>query len=558
MSAFKARSIFVGTFAVLMVAGCTADGVALLPGPDYGEDGGQDAGEDEADDTDGGEVDEGFDELLDLGGGGEARALTCQLQDELDAALPCDRPPTTTTLAPVVAWSWTGPDGEDSVLVTPLVANLDDDNLDGAIDLCDTPDVLALAVDLPSQADAPWPAGHLYLLDGELGEQSLRIQHPVDAGVTPAIADLDGDGDPEIIAVEAAAPNTPDEIVLRRLVAFDHDGALAWASDHWLPAGSGGAVAVADLDGDGSPEILAPNHIADADGNLLWQPPSPPERDSVPIAVDLDLDGELEVLFGGSAYDRLGNALFDLPGNPDKNIGTAAVANFDDDPFPEIYVQAAGHRILEHDGSLKAACPGGAGHPVAIEDLDGDGKAEILHGHNDKVHALAVAGPVCFKVWSQSIDDLDAKSSGTAFDFLADGTAESVYADRSRVRIFGDQGQVLFELERAARSSLANPVVADVDNDGAAEILVVGSEPLAGDSNVAAARAASVMMLQNADDALAPTRRVWNQHAYHGTVIGEDASVPVALLPHWLEDKGFRTNAAPASDLALCQAPIAE
>ena len=38
-----------------------------------------------------------------------------------------------------------------------------------------------------------------------------------------------------------------------------------------------------------------------------------------------------------------------------------------------------------------------------------------------------------------------------------------------------------FSLPRTARVSVANPVVADIDNDGAAEIVVVSSEPISAD-----------------------------------------------------------------------------
>lgn len=53
---------------------------------------------------------------------------------------------------PDIQWTWTGA-SEPYSIVTPLVANLTDDNADGEIDLCDIPDVVVVA----SGAPPPWP-----------------------------------------------------------------------------------------------------------------------------------------------------------------------------------------------------------------------------------------------------------------------------------------------------------------------------------------------------------------------------------------------------------------
>ncbi|MFO7563972.1 MAG: VCBS repeat-containing protein [Enhygromyxa sp.] len=546
----------------MSVSGCTVDVRVLLPGlgtgladDEFGETGGDELVGDDDDDEEPNEApsdehddDEGA--ALDLGEEGLA-AKSCQVAQH-DGPLPCDRRRTSGFIEPVVAWTWTGPAGEDSVLVTPLVANLTDDNHDGNIDLCDTPDIVVIAVDLPAKKADPIPPGRFYVIDGGSGQTELIIDHPLDATATPALADLDGDGVPELIAFERDEMIEPGHVGERRVVAFKADGELLWVSDTTVWSEGAGALAVADLDADGSPEILAPEHVLSADGELLWAPPQPPLAHSLPVAADLDLDGRLEVLFGGSVYDSEGELLFDLqlPGGQ-QNTGVAAIANFDADPYPEIYIQSSVHRILEHDGTPKAMCPGGAGHPVAIEDLDGDGQAEILSAHGSWFHALSVVGDQCVTLWSSKLDDPDASASGTAFDLLADGRGEAIYADLSVVRVFDDQGEVIALIPRVARSSAANPVVVDADNDGAAELILVGSEPLGGDSDMVARP--SVILIQNADDSFAPTRRIWNQHAYHGTNVREDGRVPAEQPPHWLEANSFRTNSAPSYAGDLCQ-----
>jgi hypothetical protein len=354
------------------------------------------------------------------------------------------------------------------------------------------------------------------------------------------------------------------------VIAFEGDGSVRWYSDTWVWSEGGGGLAIADLDADGSPEILAPEHVLSADGVMLWAPPDPPVAGSIPIAADLDLDGTLEVLFGRSVYAADGTELFELAvtGNS-KNAGVAAIANFDDDPFPEIYIQASKHHIFEHDGQSKADCGsagGSKGRPVSILDIDGDGKAELLAHHGAWFRASTIVsdgvgdgvsegkGHKCETVWSIKADH-DSSSAATSFDFLADGIPETVYADLEWVRIYDSNGDAVAQIERRARASSANPVIADADNDGAAELIIVGSEPIGGDGEIGGRP--SVIYVQNIDDRFAPTRRIWNQHAYHVTNVREDATVPAEQQPHWQSaiSNGFRNNVGPAYEGPLCQAP---
>jgi hypothetical protein len=241
--------------------------------------------------------------------------------------------------------------------------------------------------------------------------------------------------------------------------------------------------------------------------------------------------------------------MFDTPTVP-SNRGSVAVANFDDDPLPELYVQYAGaHRVIEHDGTLEAECPtgtvempGAGGYPVAIQDLDGDGRAELLFGYLDHLYVLGIEGANCVVRWSKKIDATDGISSGTAFDLLGDGTAEAIYTDRNHVQVYAHDGELIFQADHSARESIANPVVADVDGDGAAEILIVSSKP-ATDAPAPLTITPSLVVLENDDDRFSPTRRVWNQHTYHHSDVSELGRIPasVALDANGVDD-GFRVN----------------
>jgi hypothetical protein len=532
----------------LLIAGCSVAGHAIL-GAEANEDStsGLDSESDVSTDTGDGAT-SGEMPHLDLGNEPapdlEPSAVCSVGPEQLDGPLPCELQAPSDVIAPVTAWTWTGPDGEDSVLVTPLVANLDDDNDDGFVDLCDRPDIVVAAVDLPLGKTDPWPVGHLHVIDGGSGATSRVIPTGIDAAVNPALADLDDDGVVEIIALQAQGPNSPYELSQRRMMAFRANGELLWAGQHWQVSRGGGAIAVADLDNDGSPEILAPEYVTNAQGELLWAPHDPAMAFSMPVAVDLDLDGNLEVLFGGTAYENDGSWRFDTPTVP-RDHGSVAVANFDDDQFPELYVQYDGqHAVLEHDGSIKAVCPtgnllisGAGGYPVAIHDLDGDDQAELLFGFQDKFYVLSIESELCVVKWSQKADTNEGLSSGTLFDLLGDGEAEAIYADRSRVKLYSSTGTLLFQADHTARESIANPIVADADGDGAAEILIVSSAPEGVDQATP-----TLIVLENTDDQFAPTRRVWNQHTYHHSNVNEAGHVPTFETPHWQAENGFRAN----------------
>ena len=544
-----------------MALGCTTETLALLPnsssvGDDEAGSLGDTGGDaDAGDQGSAGDLgDEGT--LPDLPGGddeGGGPSPLCTIPaGSIDGPLPCEMPELADAIAPTLRWTWDGVGNEDSVVTTPLVANLDDDNQDGFIDVCDTPDVLAAVIDLPAEKTATWPDAHLYILAGDSG---------IDGAVNPAIADLDGDGIPEIVALESYLPNSPYSVSDRRLVAFSNQGELLWQGDHWQASRGGGAIAIADLDGDGSPEILAPEYVADNEGTLLWEPEDPAPAYAMPVAVDLDLDGTLEVLFGGSAYRHDGTLLFSLPMVPE-NRGSVAVANFDDDPFPEIYVQYDGdHGIFEHDGVFKSQCPTGgtvggtATNPVAIHDLDGDGAAELLFGFQNRFYVLTVAEDDCSVAWSKMVDAADAIASGTMFDLLDDGSVETIYADRSRIQIYSETGELLFQESRTARESISNPVVADVDGDGAAEILVASSQPISYSGEPELPTGKTLMLIANEGGSFAPTRRVWNQHTYHHSNVREDARVPTHENPHWQSENSFRTNVAATGSMDVCIPP---
>ena len=159
----------------------------------------------------------------------------CKVQDDMNAIGECDKEAPSDSFEPEVQWAWTGPNGEIYAVVTPLVANLTDDNGDGAIDLCDIPDIV-----VPASAGVGVTPGHIYVLDGATGTLHFMLATAVDATVTPALGDIDGDGLPEIISATAEG----------QLLAWEHDGTQKWTGGMWNSAYIA-ALGLADVDNDG-------------------------------------------------------------------------------------------------------------------------------------------------------------------------------------------------------------------------------------------------------------------------------------------------------------------
>ncbi len=114
------------------------------------------------------------------------------------------------------------------------------------------------------------------------------------------------------------------------------------------------------------------------------------------------------------------------------------------------------------------------GGAPTIADYDGDGAPEIGAAF---AGAYWVYDPADNKaLWHASSKDATSGRTGSSvFDFNGDGRAEAVYADECYVRVYdGITGAVQFSQARFSSTWNENPIIADVDGDLSAEI-VVGS-----------------------------------------------------------------------------------
>ena len=485
-------------------------------GPGDGDGDGDDDGNDDGDDGGGIKFD-----LVDVDTSKEPIDV-CKVNETGDGTQPCETQAPPDAFEPVSEWSWTGPGTSNDSIVTPLVANLTDDNDDGEIDLCDVPDVVVVV------NNGFCDSASIFVLDGATGTQHFQIPGPFARASTPAIGDIDNDGLPEIIAQSGSGACAGNG-----LQAFEHDGTLKWSTDLGLFGEH--AIALADLDNDGDVEIMIRNLVVDHLGQLVFTANDTATTSwTTTAAADLDGDQDLEVVVGRSAWHHDGSQYYF-----DSSIGWGqpAIGDLDADGEPEIVVvHNDGFSILEHDGTQKFANINPTGdndfrRPATIHDLDGDDLSEFALSSSNSYTALR--GDLT-QLWSNDVADLSGLASGTAFDFLGDGVAEALYGDETRLWVFdGQTGAEVLQAPRASITIVEYPVVVDVDNDGSAEIIVVSNN----------AGQPTVQSFGEAESRWIQARRIWNQHTYHVTNVREDGTIPQFEAPHWQQLNTFRTNA---------------
>ena len=457
---------------------------------------------------------------------GAAIAESDETNNLADSGAMCIYQPTPGPLTPVLEWSWTASTTfptELNVMSTPGIVDLNGD---------DVPDVVFGAT--ASTGGALVEVGHLRALDGASGVEIFTVtdvNQRVNTAASVAIGDIDQDGLPEIVACLFTG---------NQLIAFEHDGTLKWITAP-LAAINWGAPAIADLNQDGSPEIVIGRQAIDATGTILWTGTagtgSGGNVGAVNLVADIDLDGSPEVVAGNTAYSATGAIEWTQAAVAD---AYPAVANLDADAFAEIVVVGNGQVwCLEHTGAVKwgpVAIPGGGhGGPPTIADYDGDGAAEIGVAGAARYIVLEHDGSL---KWSAVTQDSSSNRTGSSvFDFEGDGSAEVVYRDELFLRVYrGSDGFVLFQTPMSSCTWHEYVLVADVDNDGNAEIVAVAN------NNCGFGPQRGVYVFGASDDSWVPTRTLWNQYAYHITNVLDDGTIPAVEPSSWLTPAGAPYN----------------
>jgi hypothetical protein len=389
--------------------------------------------------------------------------------------------------------------------------------------------------------------GELAAFHGDSGDE-VWVTRGADTGfgAHPAVADLDDDGSPEILYVRQYASSLfgPGDYTV---VMLDADGVEIAESDHYVDAEfdyASGPI-VSDMDHDGEPEIVVGRVILHSDlserGVGRYGRGCPAlvgivtyGEGAQPAVADLDLDGIEEVIVGDAMYDPDGNVLWN---GRDATDSAVAVANLDDDLEGE-FVSATYSTIWarETNGDLLWELR----HPSAnilsspaIGDVDNDGYPEIAIAGGNEMWVLNHDGTT---LWTASVHDESGATGAAMFDFDADGTLEIVYIDEVQMIAWnGADGTVKFQTNDHASATMYDyPVIADIDADGHAEIAVVHDFGYS----------SGLSIYEDVDDSWAPARLLWNQHNYTITNINDDLSVPVTATQNFTIYNSFHSGLA--------------
>ncbi|WP_162250705.1 carboxypeptidase regulatory-like domain-containing protein [Pelomonas sp. Root1217] len=444
--------------------------------------------------------------------------------------------PSLGALKPELKWHWKGSTsypGSRQVESGILVVRTHDTNGDGRVDQADTPSVAFITYDL---ADWSTGSGVLRIVDGQTGQDRASIKSP--GGVTLS-------GWPGFAAADVLHEGRPVFFIPtqdRQIAAVKVDGTLLWKSQ--IPASSydgqpyGNGPSVADLNGNGHPVVLAGRHLLDAQtGQLLWAGAGSANGATVGMgAYDADLlgDGQRKVIVGASVYNADGSLLWQ---RTDLGDGPTAIADFTGDGHPRIVLSTGSSvYMLDRFGNTvwgPVSIPGGRGAPPVIADFDGDGVPDIGIAGASRYVTLRADGSV---MWTAPIQDGSGQTGSTAFDFDGDGHAEIVYADEVKVHIYdGRTGTELFSLAHSNATAGEMPVVADIDNDGHADLLIANDTFYGGALE-------GVQAFRGTDNSWVNARPVWNQYAYSITNINDDLTIPANPVPSWVAHNTFRLN----------------
>ena len=136
--------------------------------------------------------------------------------------------------------------------------------------------------------------------------------------------------------------------------------------------------------------------------------------------------------------------------------------------------------------------------------------------------------------WVAAVGDPSGLAGCSGYDVDGDGAYEVLYADEQRLYIFdGTTGNTLYSsAEHTSGTLWEHPVVADVDADGAAEIVVVSN---IGDLN-------GVTVFGHQGDGWDPSGPTWGIHDFAVTNLSPDGSVPSPLDPPWWDLNVFRAR----------------
>lgn len=368
-----------------------------------------------------------------------------------------------------------------------------------------------------------------------------------------------------------------------KLYAYKLDGS-GGATQVWggVSYGSGNdyatVVGFADFNNDSIPEVYVRNKIFNlVSGQLLLTVSSSNQGSTyahvgnssassrkplaASFAADIVGDGKCELLLGNEIHSititnpngTAGNSstlYATAPSTGVSGIGTdghAQVADFNLDGHLDVFLSSRPGQVNSATiyGYVWDVFNNTVSTPIAqsvtlpgksiplIADIDNDGTPEVvLHvavaGSNVRAYKYNAAARTFSLFWTKGFSEDSYSNSLTLFDFNQDGENELLICDNDSIKIVNGSTPALAQRTISSLgfrevTIMQYPIIADIDNDGAAEIVFVGkqnSQSYQGTLNIC----------RSNGDPWAPARPVWNQYMYNITNVNQDLTIPVSIF----------------------------
>lgn len=293
-------------------------------------------------------------------------------------------------------------------------------------------------------------------------------------GYMPVMADFDNDGQLEIACGSAVyKPIITDRSASAYISGNNSVSVLSYVSSQLDAIRIDGFTSVADIDGDGFPDVVVVNGSAmntmaynSSCRMYAWSPKK-----------GLLLDQTDAPLPANAATTRMGSRAFigDITGNGE----------------PEI--------CFTYGTTLTAG--GNGGGMTAISYNKTTGKFE--------------------RVFVGTTSDTSGATTMSMFDFDLDGEVELVYRDETDLRILDKNGNNRITFPCFSATHTEYPLIVDIDRNNHADIIVSGALDVAG-------RGAQVRLFhyRHPDDEWAKCKTINHQHGYNPVYINDDLTVP--------------------------------
>ena len=488
-----------------------------------------------------------------------------------------------------------------NVMSSPMVADVDGDG---------TPEVIFNSWRINSTAYQG--GGILRIVDGKSGVmKAFSNGNPyTDGGSQTAIGKLypiDKYPDQTVNGVDVSGLQIVTCVVRDghyRIAAFNHRAQLIWEHPSTVNHCGQSGPGIADFNADGLPEVYSRYNVYNGQTGELINRVSCGDDAAAhvmcdySVAADINNDGYQELVGGNVAYkvDVANKKLIEVYHRTDHPDGYPSIADLDGDTLPEIVsvrseksysgeLNKYAHTIMAFksdgkdfwtravDTNPKDYIPeseGRSGGPATIAYVDGSGKPSITFAGGYGYIVLDNMGNV---KWARRTQDRSSRKTGSSvFDFDGDGKAEIVYGDELWLRVYdGATGETRFCQCNLSATHWEYPVIADVNDDGHAEIIISSNrynestncpstlddahggddacvKKLMKDPN-ALVGTRGVRVFAAPDNDWINTRKIYNQHAYSITNVSDDGTIPKVPRQNWKTQglNNFRLNVQPGA-----------